>query len=283
MSNLRIITGKYLEEKLKKGHRLNYFLNVTGSSEDELFDHIDKIFSSKAAKSFKRRLKSKGNSQKKAKKNTTNRKPEEAERIVEVTTVTETNQETGKTLLEQLLEEEELLSSEVCQDEAEHSRKISERAVLKNQLIKQRKQMQEIAEKCLQVQQAFEETVSQWNAIGNEMKSLSSSISEKRTTLEEIRSEIDSLKKISMFVYSNGEIEFKNQGNFSPIVDTEKVSEIFSMLVQNESAECLTIKSIKQLARVLAIVEKLKDESMKFLIEFDETAMKEVFDIVSQN
>ena len=282
MSDLRRINGNYLEEKIKKGHRLPYFLKTTGSSEEELFCYIDKNFSSKAARSFKKRLKSKGKPQ--TKKTTVKEVTSKVlEKTIEIEPECEINHEPKKTALEVLLEKEALLSTELCNEEALHADKISQRAALKKKLKAQHQKMKELTEMIIQLQKDFETNVAEWNSIGDEMKSLSSSIAEKRSLLEEVRAEIDSMKKISMFVYSNGEIEFENKGDFDPTVDTEKVSELFRLLVQNESAESLTIKSIKQLARLLAIVEKLKDESMKFLIEFDETAMKEVFDIVSQN
>lgn len=275
MSDLRIVTGKYLEEKLKKGCRLPFFVKSLGTTEEELFEYIDKNFSSKAARSYKKRLKSKGNQQKKSKKKAKEVKTE----MIKNVQIEEVN--TPKTRLEQLLEEEQKLSDLVCEKESKHSDLISKRANLKNQLVDQRKQVQEIAKKCLQVQQAFEETLKQWNSIGDEMKELSTSISEKRTSLEEIRSEIDSLKKISIFVYTNCEIEFENHGDFDPTVDSEKVAEIFNVLVQNDAAECLTIKSIKQLAKILAIVEKLKAENLRFEITFEDSSMQEVYLIVS--
>ena len=184
-----------------------------------------------------------------------------------------------KTALELLLEKETLLSNALCGEEVLRSDKISRRAVLKNKLKEQHQQMKELTEQILQLQADFETTVSEWTSIGNEMKELSAQIAQKRTLLDAVRSEIDSLKKISIFVYSNGEIEFENQGSFDPTVDSSKVNEIFGNLIQNEAAECLTIKNIKQLAKLLAIVEKLKAEGLKFVIEFDEPTMKEVFDV----
>ena len=275
MADLRIVTAKYLEEHLKKGHRLSYFTSALSCNEEELFEHIDKVFASKKAKTFKKRIKGKEPASK--------TKKVQKEEVDTEDTVIEETETSQKTPLEQLLEKEDQLSSEVCTEEAKHSRMISERAGLKNRLIDQRIQMQEIAKKCAELQKDFEETVYQWTALGDEMRVLTSSISEKRANLESIRAEIDSLKKISMFVYTNGEIELENHGEFDSTVDESRVSEIFGSLIQNEVSENLTIKSIKQLSKVLAIVEKLKANQLKFEISFDEETMKEVYDIVSQN
>ena len=264
MADLRIVTAKYLEEHLKKGHRLSYFTSALSCNEEELFEHIDKVFASKKAKTFKKRIKGKEPASK--------TKKVQKEEVDTEDTVIEETETSQKTPLEQLLEKE-----------AKHSRMISERAGLKNRLIDQRIQMQEIAKKCAELQKDFEETVYQWTALGDEMRVLTSSISEKRANLESIRAEIDSLKKISMFVYTNGEIELENHGEFDSTVDESRVSEIFGSLIQNEVSENLTIKSIKQLSKVLAIVEKLKANQLKFEISFDEETMKEVYDIVSQN
>ena len=277
--NLKNVTGKYLEEKLKRGYRLPYFVKALSTTEEDLFEHIDKHFSSKAAQSFKHRIKSKEPIKKNGKKKAKKAKKQEVDILVENSVQIEEVSE--ETILDQLLVKEEQLSAQVCQDEAVHSQMISKRAVLKNQLIKQRKEMQKIAEKALQLQQEFEDTVLQWNSLGEQMRELSASIAEKKSSLKEYRDEIDSLKKISMYFYSNGEIEFENQGDFDPSIDFSRVDEIIAFLIDNEDAEGLTVRSIKILAKALAIVEKMNAEHQKFEVTFEDSNIQEVFPLFS--
>ena len=278
MSDLRIVTAKYLEEKLKKGQRMEDLTSELDTSEEEIITHIKNNFSDRVAKNYIRRLKSKKPSNKKKAEKDKEVKPE----VMESNTG-ETESKSPKTELELLLEKEEQMSNEICEKEVMHANIISRRSGLKNKLREQYSQIKELEQKISEILRDFNANADLSNSLGDEMRSLSAQIAEKRTQLDAVRSEIDSLKKISIFVYSNGEIEFENQGSFDPTIDSSKISELFGTLVQNEVAECLTIKSIKQLAKVLVIVEKLQAENLKFEITFDETTMKEVFDIVSQN
>lgn len=283
MSDLRIVNAKFLEERLKRGQRLNDLTDELNTTEEDLISHIYRTFHERTAKNYIKRLKSKKPSNKKKNNTKKNKedKPEvmESNTEVEINTTGETESKSPKTELELLLEKEKQMSNELCEKEVMHAKIISQRAGLKNKLREQYAQIKELDRKVSEILHDFNANADKLNSLSDEMRALSSHIAEKKSALDALREKIDEAKKITIYVFSSSEIEFENQGSFDPTIDSSRISELFGTLVQNEAAECLTIKNIKQLAKLLAIVEKLKAEGLKFVIEFDENTMKEVFDV----
>ena len=113
------------------------------------------------------------------------------------------------------------------------------------------------------------------------MHSLTESISDKKVSLEAIRNEIILLQKISIFAYANGEIEFENAGNFDTTTDSSSEAALFNKLIQNNVVESLTIKNIRQLAKLILIVEKLNAEHLSFELTFEDITVQEVFNSIN--
>lgn len=293
-TTLSRINGKYMEEKLKRGYGTSYFLKSLNIGEDEFFQYLKKNFSSKAYTSMCKRLKNNEKSSKKfgfkSSAHTTADIADDETSPATMTdfTYTENNEETETvevedsiSPLDMLKEQERELSSVICSEEAEHVQLISKRASLKSQFQKQKAQLRELKHKIEAIRNDFEKTFSEWEKLGSDMHSLTESISNRKASLEVIRNEIILLQKISIFAYENGEIEFENVGDFDTTTNPSNESELFNKLIQNDVVESLTIKSIRQLAKLILIVEKLNAEHFSFELTFEDSTVQEVFNSIN--
>ena len=198
-----------------------------------------------------------------------------------VATETDNKVENNISYLDTLKNKESTLSTIICSEEAEHAQLISRRATLKSQFQKQQVQLLEITHTLESLKNDFETTLSEWEKLGSDMYSLTKSISKKKSTLADIRNEIIMLQKISIFIYVNGEIEFENVGNFDTTTDSSSESELFNQLIQNKVVESLTIKNIRQLAKLILIVQKLNAEHISFELTFEDSSIQEVFNSIN--
>lgn len=223
------INGKYMEEKLKRGFGTNDFINHLNISEEEFFHCLKKTFSTKSYNLICKRIR---NNEKKASKLSTKQ-----------TTDTEINTESQTVDLEvencisplDVLKTQEFeLVKEICSIETEHSKLISKRATLKKEFQQQQNQLNDLIKKAESIRKNFETTFSEWEKLGSDMKSLTNLINDKNSSLESIRNEIISLQKISIFVYSNGEVISYNISRhpvFAQVVDMLKKA--FSKIPDN--------------------------------------------------
>lgn len=288
-TTLSRINGKYMEEKLKRGYGTSYFLKSLNIGEDEFFQYLKKNFSSKAYASMCKRLKNNEKSQKKFSSSKGSRHTpvcNEASVTTLPTTESSAEKETVEatnniSYLDMLKEKEHELSSVICLEEAEHVQLISKRASLKSQFQKQRAQLLDLTRTIEALRNDFESTFSEWKELGSDMHSLTESISKKKVSLEAIRDEIISLQKISIFAYANGEIEFENVGDFDTTTDSSSEAALFNKLIQNNVVESLTIKNIRQLAKLILIVEKLNAEHLSFELTFEDSTVQEVFNSIN--
>ena len=270
------INVKYMEEKLKRGFGTNDFINHLNISEEEFFHCLKKTFSTKSYNLICKRIR---NNEKKASKLSTKQ-----------TTDTEINTESQTVDLEvencisplDVLKTQEFeLVKEICSIETEHSKLISKRATLKKEFQQQQNQLNDLIKKAESIRKNFETTFSEWEKLGSDMKSLTNLINDKNSSLESIRNEIISLQKISIFVYSNGEIEIENAGKFEFKQDTSISEELFAKLIQNNLLESLTIKTIRQLTKLILIIRNIESENLCYELTFEDNTVQELFSSIN--
>ena len=273
------INGKYMEEKLKRGFCTKDFINHLNISEEEFFHCLKKTFSAKSYNLICKRIK---NNEKKAGK-LSNKQINETSKTVIPDTVHTVDVEVENCILplDVLKNQECKLVNEICSMETEHSKLISKRATLKKEFQQQQNQLNDLIKKAESIRKNFETTFSEWEKLGSDMKSLTNLINDKNSSLESIRNEIISLQKISIFVYSNGEIEIENAGEFEFKQETSIYEELFAQLVQNNLLESLTIKTIRQLAKLILIVRKLEDDHFCYELTFEDNTVQEVFSSIN--
>lgn len=295
-NNINLINAKELKQRIKHGHGTSYFTKKYNVTEEELFAHIDRAFSAKAAVAFKRDLirNDKHPVPVKAKAENlqdNNAITSEAEETVSGVAIEPEDTEvptsdpqkvttsTDNSLISLIAREEEL-SRLLITEESKHSDLVSKRATLKEKFKEQQALLLDYQKKLSSAKQQFEETYSIWCSLGDEMKSQTSKISSLRDDLQVLREEIKILSKISILVYVSGEIELESSDMAIPSAP-EKEHDLFNRIVEMECAEGLTVKNIRQLSKLKVLVDELNESSTPYEITFDTDTLEEVFNSIN--
>ena len=101
-------------------------------------------------------------------------------------------------------------------------------------------------------------------------------ITSKKKILKEIKQKIKTLQKVSLFVYMNGDIEAENFD--IPEKEQTGCDKYFDDLLKNEVVEELSIKQIRQLAKLLVLLELLKEKELIWDITFESKVQQDVFE-----
>ena len=292
MNNINLINAKELKQRIKHGHGTSYFTKKYNVTEEELFAHIDRAFSAKAALAFKRDLIRNDKHPVKAKNlQDNNAITSEAEETVSGVAIESEDTEvptfdpqkvttsTDNSLISLIAREEEL-SRLLITEESKHSDLVSKRATLKEKFKEQQALLLDYQKKLSSAKQQFEETYSIWCSLGDEMKSQTAKISSLRDDLQVLREEIKILSKISILVYVSGEIELESSDMAIPSAP-EKEHDLFNRIVEMECAEGLTVKNICQLSKLKVLVDELNTSSTPYEITFDTDTLEEVFNSIN--
>ena len=271
------ITSKFLEMKLKKGWITADFLSHFGISQSQFWGYLNKNFTKPAIANYKRRLKA---NEKKATSSSTNSEVKTAITVEESTAQQLSDEPVVVSEIDSLKNEEKVLIDQSCKKEADHASIRSRRAMLKSFFKSYRDKVSQFIKEIQNLKDEFNKTYSEYTKLGSDMHSLSSSISEDKKTLEEIRAKIKSLQKISVFVYSNGQLECENADDIDTTIDSSKKDSLFAELILKEEVDCLSVRSIKQLAHLQLLVEKLKEQGYSYEITFEDSNVQKVFDII---
>lgn len=273
------IDGKFMHETTKKGWVIQDYLNHFDVSEKDFFDCLKKTFSKKAFQRIVRRLKSnqKQQKQQRQQKQQNTSSPSVTPVLpIPSDTSTDTEEKTTQSSIEVLEDEEKVLSDLLCKKESERVRLISERNKLKKVFISQRSILftlvRQLEDSQTIVNNSYQEYLKTSSAIDN----INDEISKAQKTLESIREEIQELKKVSIFVYENGEIEIDNT-DISLLTDSAEETKLFNDLLHNELVECLTVKQIRQLSRVIIVVKSILDSGLKYELTFESSSLEEVY------
>lgn len=271
-------SGRLMEEKLKIGWTIDDFLSYLNVSETEFLNYLTKNFSAKAVFQMKKRLK---NNQKKIKKYKNKKEGKSMTLSTKESAPVTANE--SKTSIDStscisivsLRNQEKTLVETICKMETDHAKLISKRASLKSTFQQLRKQLIALQKELKEKKIIADSTYQEWLQISSEMHAITESISKEKNLLSGIREEIKAAETISIFIYENGEIETENY----PLLISKDLnsSEIFNSLLKNSIVESLTLRDIRQLAKVLAITTKLKAEQKSFEVTFESEQIQEVF------
>ena len=95
--------------------------------------------------------------------------------------------------------------------------------------------------------------------------------------LERVRMDIDKLKKVDILFYKNGMFELENF-NTNDIPEMQLDQDIFNLLCEDETAEELSIKVIKQIVRLEQILQWFSTNQLSYEITFEAEEMQKVFE-----
>lgn len=266
-----------MEEKLKKGWTTSNFAQYLQCSEEEFLDTLQKTFSAKAVRWMKSTLERNDKRFKKRVVKAQKRKDSCKGEIIQMENVAEVMQFKTKELsreevLETLMKESSRLHDSICSEELTHNELVAKRKKLYDNLRTKKEKLLVIQEEIFKHKSDIETIINELSQISSEIFELNLNMSEQRSRLNELSTEIRMLQKIAIYVYNNGEIECEN----FEVIDTGW-KEKFSEIVELDDVESLIVKQIKQLAKVLVFVQYLKEHNLEFEITFENDQIQKAY------
>lgn len=281
MSSLRDLSGKSLEVELKRGLTIEDFARKYECTQEDFLNHLEKNFCEKARKSITRSMTK--NAKKRKPTRTTKTKKEAKLTLSQIHEGSKpilqedkkvNDSTTENSDLQNLKERERLLISEISKKEKIHERSISERMKLFDELRQKKEKMLELKEIIEQNYKEVEKISTQIVKITERIAAENKTMSTNKQTLEEVESCIRKLEKIPVFVYKNGEIEIEN----ADIPETSGWESLFDSLIHNKIVENLSLKQVRQLAKLLVIVECFQAQEQNYELTFESETEQRVFE-----
>ena len=270
------LDGKFIHETTKKGWVIQDYLDHFGVSEKDFFDCLEKSFTKKSFERIVRRLKSNKKQHRQSKQQNTVSPSATPEIPISSEIITDSEEKTSQSCIEVLEDKEKLLSDLLCKKESERVELLSKRNELKKIFIEQRSILFTLIGRLEESQTIVNDCYQKWLKTSSDIDNIGTEISEAHKTLENIREEIQELKKVSIFIYENGEIDIDNT-DISLLTDSAEEAQLFDKLLHNELVESLTIKQIRQLSRVIIIVKSILDSGLKYEITFESSSLEKVY------
>lgn len=170
--------------------------------------------------------------------------PEEtASQLPEGRTVTLVN-------IEDLKEQEHLLSDEVIDLEKKHKRLAEIRMSIRRDVVSLDKVLEELKRLVNENLKKLEEFETQYDNTAKQMAEVSFEIANKRDQLEKLREQIEILSRVTIFVYEDGNVEVEN-GEF--VFDENQAKQYFEELIQKPEAEEVTLKVVRTISKIKAM------------------------------
>lgn len=175
--------------------------------------------------------------------------------------------------LQNLKDEEKILRDGIISKENEHKNLIAKRKQLFKKLETQRSMMLQLRKTIEQRKKEVEEISAELISLSDEIVSVNSFLSTGRTDLLNIQNKIKELEKISVFIYENGEIDTDNF-----LIDIpENWNDVFENILRNEVVENLSIKQIKQLAKLIVLTGILNANTLEYELTFESENSQKAF------
>lgn len=253
-------------------------------SEEELFEKIRKM-ASRGSKDIIADLKKneKKHGLKGAKKDT-GEETEKAQYVTESASEAESEAESEalevnpKASLETLLAEEKNLSQEICNLEGSHKEMMQRRRNIVSNLQKIKSESEEILEALQKLRAESAQLKSEYDKIAEDMRSTSDEIGVMKEVLAELRAQIEEAKKITILVYSDGNIDIEAEGMEVPTFvspSEEEQSSIFTSFLTRPDVEEFTIKELRAMTRLIPMLKQI--EGIKYEIVFDNPRLEDFY------
>lgn len=292
---MKQITGKTMEEKLKIGWTTTDFAHFFDVTEEDFLNRLHKVFNEKACTDLLRRLKKNDKFHEKACTAVLNRKkiksvysqlhnPQNDVKTSDFLSGEEGDQPENSSYLENLEKTEHELSDILISLESEHKALFQKRKCLAKDLMQEKQVLLDFVNELSKHRETIFKIIADCQDLTSQMHEKMLNISTKRQKLESIRSEIKELKKIPIFFYENGEIEFLNGESIKiPDEAIQASANLFNQLISNPLLENATVKIIKQLSYLIAITRYLSQQQFEFDITFEDSEMEKIFEDISSN
>ena len=196
--------------------------------------------------------------------------PEPEEKAEEQTKAT--TAEMIATLLKELERKENEIRAQIFNNEAKRANYLAEKKKLRDRVAQQKQELERIRQIAEKLAVEFEGTVKQMSAIDDAVAHLNEELSFKGELLVQIQAEIQDLKKTSVFVYADGQVEVEGAIDYTEPTNWGKT---YNELSRDELFEDLTMKQLKLLAKVICFVADLEGE---YEITFEDELLQEAFE-----
>ena len=250
---MRTLNGKFMEEKLKHCWTLKQLANYFQVSEEKFLKMLEDTFSTKAykgmisrlrknEKTFQRKHSSKSNSDTLSTEESipipTSFEEESPQKDIQLDTQEHSNKDSET--FETLKLQRENLQFSLNELELKHKTLTSERAQIKKEIIRYKTRLTALKEELHECHISVCCLVEKLNEKLDLMKDLNLSISETRQNLSSINTEIESLQKVTIFVYASGDVEFE-----TPLqIEYPSWNNLFDVLIKNDAAGSLTVNQM---------------------------------------
>lgn len=277
------ITSKDIAIRVKKGWDVVDFCNHYNLTVDEFNRAIDTFYSVKSANKEIRRELSK-NAAKKAKKAPSRipSAPVSTPVVAAATTVESpapavfTTVETMSAVptLDELKNKEAELLAQENELKASYNAAISARDQSTARMESFKNKINDLILKLESVKTEVSAEIQKYAEISQNISDTSARLSDVRKELAETEEAIRQCKKVSIFVFPDGSIELEN---YTYSDSLSKVAEISQQYFSDEHFEELSVREIKQLAKLTALTQELQGAGLAFELIFDSSDMEELW------
>lgn len=287
MSDLRRLRGKQIWVYIKQGMTIEELIEKYKCSQEDLEKYMEKNFEKKARESIRRELekngKKRGNNtativtQEEISKTTLNELHKKERQMQEknVMVMKENKKEPDERSLEKLKDRENALVTEICKQEVAHKSTLSSKKKLFDQLKNEKEKILELKDIILKRQKAVDEIFTKIVEIDEKIIAESEELSANKKILNEIREYIKVLEKVTIFVYENGEIKEEEAEVAEELLGLD---EVFESLIYNELVENLSVKQIRQLAKLMVLTEQMQKQGQNYDLVFESEIVQKIFE-----
>lgn len=282
--NTNKISAKDLHIWIKRGMTVTQAMEQLGlNSEEELRKMLLRLAPMGAVDWF-RRLKQNEKIKRTTSKNDPTSETEEHKEENKVQKMQVLNQEeqvqipqtekSSTELLNEALQKEEQQSLELQKLENEHKACMQSRLGLLKQLQTEKDEIESLRKTLEGKREKISNLKSEYDDLALKMLNIDEQIRIARTQLDDLREEIQSLRVVSIFIYEDGSIESESEQAFSE----EEETQFFTRLVNLPEMEDMTIRQIKTLARLKAILKTLERGEKEYSLVFEEQKLEKYFE-----
>ena len=252
----KILTSQFLEDHLKKGWCLDDFTRHFGVDKEEFYRMLGKVTKNISyVNNYKSRL-------------ATNEKRRNKHNDVANRGVIEEPEKTVEILHEENPKNQELLKLQ------EYEKKLKERISSNEQTeISLKKQEEQAKKKLEQLNKEIAEITLSLKTIDENLSKNSLEYMSNKEKLQGVQEQIKELTKITIFAYSDGEVEIAGD-----VEVPENWTESFEGLIKNDSVEDCTVKQIKQFAKIITISKSFEDRIIE--VSWDDLNMQVIFESI---
>lgn len=177
----------------------------------------------------------------------------------------------------ELQKRERILVDKICDKEKELVLVRAQKRDIKARLNDEKQYMHELKKIIAEHQATIEGIMKEISEVSEKHDQVKAEIVLNSEELERVRKDIDKLKKVDILFYKNGMFELENF-NTNDIPEMQLNQNMFNLLCEDEAAEELSIKAIKQLVRLEQVLQWLSTNQLKYEITFEVEQMQKVFE-----